>query len=212
VEGSSFVFPYLSGDKAEQCTLRTSKVFVDLAWADNVVRGVLWQDVTYGRLNEEARLVFNDMPLALALGLYFPPLAFPLNAAGHLMLAGLFETLTQSRCSPCVFPYLSGDKAEQCTLRTSKVFVDVAWADNVVRGVLWQDVTYGRLNEEARLVFNDMPLALALGLYFPPLAFPLNAAGHLMLAGLFETLIRPGHSELTSAVYVAYSPTHAKLV
>ena len=112
----------------------------------------------------------------------------------------------------CDFPYLSNVEAEQCVLRTPLVFVNLAWADNEIRGALCKDVTFGRLSVEPKVVFNDMTLALALGLYFPPLAFPLNPAGHLILSELFTSLVQPGHSRLTYNMYTAYAPVHAKVI
>jgi hypothetical protein len=120
--------------------------------------------------------------------------------------------------APFMFPYLSDTKAEQCVICTPKVFVDLAWSDRVIRGALCKLVTYGRVSSESRLVFynradfSDMPLSLALALYFPPLAFPLNAAGHLLLSELFGTLLQPGHKGLASNLYAAYAPTHSRIV
>ena len=63
----------------------------------------------------------------------------------------------------------------------------------MVRGALSKDVIFSRLGTQASLVFNDMGLALALCLYFPPLAFPLNGAGSLLLTQLFPLLTHPAH-------------------
>ena len=80
----------------------------------------------------------------------------------------------------------------------------------MVRGALSKDVIFSRLGTEANIVFNDMGLALAMGLYFPTLAFPLNGVGRLLLTKLFPLLAQSAHVGFSFSTYAAYAPFHTK--
>jgi len=109
-----------------------------------------------------------------------------------------------------MFPYLSDGEAERCVLRTPMIFVDLTWGDNVVRGALSKDVIFSRLGTYATTVFNDMGLALAMGLHFSPLTFPLNGVARLLLTELFPLLAQSANAGFSFSTYGAYAPFHTK--
>lgn len=120
--------------------------------------------------------------------------------------------LTQEEGFSPMFPYLSDGEAERCVLRTPVVFIDLTWGDRVVRGALCKDVTFSRLSTDAKVVFNDTELMLALGLYFPVLAFPLNDVGSSLLTELFPLLPQSTCAKSSLSMYGTYAPFHTKLL